>query len=396
MTQQTLPVSYADPFTDDALPDPWAIYREWRDGGPVVLLPQWDLHAVTRHSDVRAVLGDWETFSSRAISLNPAFNAMAGGVDTSILMASPPQHHRLRSILGEDLAVRGLREQLDDFVTSRAEAIVEELVARGSFDAVNDLARPFVMGIVYDLNGLPENGRDRFFGWANAMFDAFGPPNARSEAGVLAVGEMFAWLREEARPDTVRPDSWAATIYEAADRGDVPADTAFRMLTTYVVPALDTTIHSLGWAVQLFAEHPDQWDEVRADPELIPGAFREILRIQTPVHNFGRLAERDAEIDGVPVAAGSHLLVSFASANRDERAWDDPERFDIHRDTRKHVGFGYGVHSCVGQGLARMEGHAILAAFARRVERFEAGESTPFLNNSVHGLDSLQVTCVPT
>jgi len=249
-----------------------------------------------------------------------------------------------------------------------------------------------VMGIIYDLNGLPEEGRNRFFGWANAMFNAFGPMNKRAEEAFASITEMWQWLREEAGPDAVRPDSWAATIYSAADRGVIPKETAFRMLTTYVAPALDTTIHSLGWAFELFAEHPEQWDAIRADPELIPGAFLEVLRIQTPVHNMGRLVERDAEIGGVPVSAGSRLMVSFASANRDERQWEEPEKFDIRRDNRRHVGFGYGVHACVGQGLARLEGQAILSALARRVKRFEVGEGRPFLNNVVHGLDSLPVT----
>ena len=394
MSTTTIPISHADPFTDEALVEPWAIYRELRDAGPVVRLPDYDLCAVMRHADVRAVLADWETFSSAAVGLNPTFNAMAGGVTTNILMASPPQHHKLRSILGEDLAPRGLREKLEEFVTDRAEALVEDLVSRGSFDAVSDLARPFVMGVIYDLNGLPEAGRDRFFGWANALFNALGVMNERAESAFSSLAEMWDWLRDEAGPEDVKPGSWAATIYAAAERGDVPAETAFRMLTTYVAPALDTTIHSLGWALKLFAEHPEQWDQIRADPELIPGAFREILRIQTPVHQMGRLVERDAEIDGVSVTKGTRLMVSFASANRDERQWHDPERFDIHRDNRRHVGFGYGVHACVGQGLARVEGHSILAALARRVERFEVGEGTPFINNLVHGLDSLPVVCV--
>ncbi|MFL5847041.1 MAG: cytochrome P450 [Solirubrobacteraceae bacterium] len=393
MTTTVLATSAADPFSDAALVDPWEIYRELRDVGPVVHLPQYDLHAVMRHADVRAVLGDWETFSSRAVGLNPTFNAMAGGVTTNILMASPPQHHKLRSILGEDLAPRGLRQKLEEFVGERAEKLVDRLVAQGQFDAARDLARPFVMDIVYELNGLPAHGRERFFDWATEMFNALGPANARSEAAFPSIGEMFGWLRDEAGPDAVTPGSWSATIYEAADRGDVPADTAFRMLTTYVAPALDTTIHSLAWAIKLFADHPEQWEEVRADPELIPSAYAEILRIQSPVHHMGRLAEQDTEIDGVPVPEGSRLLVSFASANRDERQWDEPERFDIHRDNRRQAAFGYGVHSCVGQGLARIEGHSILTALASRVERFEVGEGVPFLNNLVHGFDSLPVTC---
>jgi cytochrome P450 len=390
-TSTLLAASHLDPFTDEALADPWDIYRELRDAGPVVALPDYGLHAVMRYDEVRRVLHDWETFSSKAVGLNPRFNAMAGGVTTNILMASPPQHHKLRSVLGEDLAPRGLRQRLESYVEERAETLADELVARGSFDAVTDLARPFVMDIIYDLNGLPEAGRERFFGWANALFNALGPLNARAEQAFPQIAEMWEWLRDEARPDTVVPGSWAATIYEAAERGAVPHDTAFRMLTTYIAPALDTTIHAIGWAIKLLGEHPDQWTELREDPELIPGAFREVLRLQTPVHQFGRQVERETELGGVVLAPGTHLMVSYASANRDERRWEDPDRFDIHRDNVRHVGFGYGVHACVGQGLARLEGHSILAALAKRVERLDTGEATPFVNNTVHGLDSLPV-----
>lgn len=393
MSVQTIAASDLDPFSDAALADPWTIYSELRNAGPVVFLPQYGLAAVMRYSDVHDVLGDWSTYSSLFVGLNPIFNEMAGkNVETNILMASPPAHHQLRTVLGEDLAPRGLREKLEGFVVERAELLVEDLVARGSFDAVNDMARPFVMGIIYDLNGLPESGRDRFFGWASNLFDALGPLNARMQYGLQSAGEMFQWLGTEATRDKVAPGSWASTIYDAVERGDIPGATAHELLSTYIAPALDTTIHSLGWAVQLFAEHPDQWDEVRADPSLIPGAYREILRLQPPVHHFGRRAEKDAEIGGVPVPEGTHLMVSFASANRDERQWDEPERFDIHRDNMRQLAFGYGIHSCIGQGLARLEGHSILEALAKRVERFDVGAGTPFLNNLVHGLDSLPVT----
>lgn len=393
MTTEAIPASDLDPFSDGALRDPWPIYRELRDLGPVVYLPQYGLSAVMRYADVRAVLGDWETYSSLSVGLNPVFNEMAGQkVETNILMASPPAHHRLRAVLGEDLAPRGLREKLEGFVTERADALVDDVVDRGSFDAVRDLARPFVMGIIYDLNGLPDSGRERFYGWASAMFDALGPMNERTRRGLQGIGEMFGWLATEAGRDQVQAGSWAATIYDAVERGEIPGATAHELLSTYIAPALDTTIHALGWAIKLFAEHPDQWTALRDDFALVPGAFREVLRIQPPVHHFGRRVERDLEIDGVPVPQGAHLMVSYASANRDERYWTDPTEFDIQRNNIRHLAFGYGVHACVGQGLARLEGHSILTALARRVERFDIHTSTPFINNLVHGLESLPVT----
>jgi cytochrome P450 len=387
------PSSDIDPFTDEALVDPWALYHSLRELGPVVQLPQYGISAVMRFDDVRAVLEDWQTFSSMGVGLNPIFNQVAGEkADTNLLMASPPHHQVLRQVLGADLSPRALHGKVAEFIKERADRVVTEVVARGSFDAVTDLARPFVMSVIYDLNGLPEAGRDRFFGWANAMFDALGPMNARTQQGLGGIGEMFGWLATEAGADQVVADSWTAHIYDAVASGEIPAPTAHELLSTYIAPALDTSTHAVSWGIQLFAEHPEQWDLLRERRDLIPQAYREILRIQPPLHHFGRRVERDTEIGGVPVAEGTQLMVSFGSANRDERRWGNPDDFDITRENADQLAWGYGEHGCIGQGVARLEGHNILEALADRVTRFEVGEGVPALNNLIHGLDSLPVT----
>lgn len=397
MATINVPVSEVDPFADDALGDPYDTYRELRDLGSVVRLDRWNLWALMRYEPARQALLDWETYSSLAIGLNPAFNDFAApDVDTNVIMAPPPQHTKLRAILGGDLAPRGLRQKLQPVVEERAEAIVAELVERGSFDAVHDLARPFVLNLICDFNGLPEHGRERFFGWGDDLFNAFGPFNERCQRGLEQVQAMLRFLYEECGPSQVTPGSWAATIYAAAERGEIPMAIAPNLLVTYVVPALDTTVNALGFALELFAKHPDQWDLVRADAKRIPGGFREVLRLESPVQCFGRLVTREAEIDGITLAEGAHVMISYGSANRDERRWEHPDRFDVTRDNVRHLSFGYGIHACVGQGLARMEGEAILRALARRVRRFEIGEPVLHLNNLVRGLASLPVTVTPT
>ncbi len=395
MPTVTVPTSELDPFTDEALLHPYEVYRALRDIGPVVRLQPWNLCALMRYEPARAALFDWETFSSIAVGLNPVFNDFAAPtVETNTLMASPPQHTRLRAVLGDDLAPRTLRQTLQPIVEERAEALVGELVERGEFDAVLDLARPFVLNLICDFNGLPDHGRERFLDWADDLFNGFGPLNARCQHALESSQAMFAFLHEECGPSQVKPGSWAATIYDAAARGDINPESAPNMLTTYVVPALDTTINALGFAIKLFAEHPDQWDLVREDPALIPGAFREVMRMESPVQHFGRLVTRDVEVDGIPLPAGSHVMISYGSANRDERRWELPDRFDVQRDNVRHLSFGYGIHACVGQGLARLEGHSILSALARRVRRFDVGVPVPHLNNLVRGLASLPVTVI--
>jgi cytochrome P450 len=141
--------------------------------------------------------------------------------------------------------------------------------------------------------------------------------------------------------------------------------------------------------MHLFATHPDQWEKVRADRSLVPGAFNEVLRMHAPVHYFTRVVTVDTEVDGVTLPTGTRVLVMYGSANRDEHAFADPDRFDVTRNPVKQLAFGRGVHLCVGINLARVEAHSLLDALADRVERFvPAGEAAWRANNTLHGLAS--------
>lgn len=160
-------------------------------------------------------------------------------------------------------------------------------------------------------------------------------------------------------------------------------------MMAFLVTGMDTTILSLAAAVRLFAEHPDQWDALRADPSLVPTAYLEVLRIASPVTVFSRVTTRDWECDGVTIPAGDRVAVMFASANRDERKWGDPERFDITRNPADHLTFGVGIHACVGQNLAKLEAQALLTAMLARVRRFEIGEPEFVVNNTLYGLSRL-------
>ena len=167
-------------------------------------------------------------------------------------------------------------------------------------------------------------------------------------------------------------------------------------IVAYTWPGIDTTVHALGSAILCFAEHPDEWDRVRADPTLVPSAFNEVLRLHTPVQTFTRVTTTDVTIDDVVLPAGQRVAVMFGSANRDERRYPEPDRFDVTRNPLDQLAFGRGIHLCVGINLARAEAHALLGALVRRVHRFElAGTPQWKLNNTLHGLASLPVRVVP-
>jgi cytochrome P450 len=159
---------------------------------------------------------------------------------------------------------------------------------------------------------------------------------------------------------------------------------------------MDTTINSIGSALWLFAEHPEAWAALRADRTLLRSAFEEVVRFESPVQVFFRRTVQAVEIGGITIPSNAQVAMLFGSANRDSRKWPEPDRYDVARAALDHVGFGYGVHACAGQGLARLEAHAVLSALLDRVEAIHlAGPPRRHLNNVIRGLESLPVTVTP-
>ncbi len=388
MRTANVPESDVDPYADDTLVDPYPAYARLREAGGVVRLTRHDVYALPRFREVRAALGDWEVFSSaRGVALNDAMNAVPGTMHTD-----PPVHAERRRILMRPLGGRALKA-LTDEVTAEAEALAERLVRRGSFDGVADLARHLPMAIVANLVGLPDDGRERMLPWAFGGFDCMGALNARAVAGFDAIRELQGYVAAEAVPHKVKPGSWAAMSFAAAQRGEQTFEQAQNLVLEYVLPSLDTTIQATASAIALFAEHPQAWDAIRVDPALIPRAINEVVRLESPVQSFSRFVTRDHVVDGIALPAGSRVLLMYASANRDERRWADPTRFDLHRrGLSEQLGFGFGPHVCAGQGLARLELRAVIAAPAKRVRRFEVGATERIVNNVLRGYARMEVT----
>jgi cytochrome P450 len=155
---------------------------------------------------------------------------------------------------------------------------------------------------------------------------------------------------------------------------------------------MDTTVNAIGSALYLFAEHPDEWNRVRSDPELIPSAINEVLRYHSPVQRYTRVATHDIDVGGVGIPADSRVVVLIGAGNRDERRFDDPDGFDVARNPVDHLGFGRGLHHCAGAGLAKLELRALLTRLAERVDRFEIRNHEWDVNATVHGLRSLDLT----
>jgi cytochrome P450 len=202
---------------------------------------------------------------------------------------------------------------------------------------------------------------------------------------------MMEYATNEAVRGKLKPGSWAESILDAVDRGEVPRAACPALMVDYMGPSLDTTISAISNAVWLFAHHPAQWDVIREDPSLIRGAINEVLRYESPIQGFSRYVERDVDMDGVLLPADSRAIVFYGSGNRDERKFADPDRFDVRRGANDQLGFGAGPHACVGMHLARIEMRALLTALASRVHRFEVVEAQRSLHNVLRGFSYLRV-----
>jgi cytochrome P450 len=176
--------------------------------------------------------------------------------------------------------------------------------------------------------------------------------NQRAVTSLAVLKEMMDYAANEAVPGKLKPGSWAEGIHDAVARGEVSPQACPAMMVDYLGPSLDTTISAISNSVWLFANNPDQWDLVRENPRLMPSAVNEVLRYDAPIQGFSRYVARDVDMDGVLLPAGSRAI---GAANRDERKYPDPDRFDVLRRPGDQLGFGAGPHACVGMNLARME-----------------------------------------
>lgn len=388
MAARSVPTSDVDLFDDAHLEDPYDAYRMLRDLGPVVRLERNHAVVVARYDDVKAVLANADGFcSGQGVGLNDFINAVGQG---TTLMSDGEAHERQRKVIGQPMTPRALAA-LRPEAQRLADDLVDRLVPQATFDAVRDLAEVIPATWVPDLLGWPEAGREHLVRWGSDNFDALGPPNARTEAGGPGLLEMVSYAEHVANEASAPEGSMAAGVLEAARRGEIEPGQCPTLLIDYLAPSLDTTISAIGNAIWLFATNPAQWQLLRSNPTWIPNACNEILRIESPISCFTRVATRDVDVSGTVVAAGERVVVLYASANRDERRWDRPAEFSIRREAAGQLAFGFGTHACAGMGLARIEMAAVLAALVPRVATFDLVGATRKRNNLIRSFASLTV-----
>jgi cytochrome P450 len=378
-----IPSTDIDMFSAESVRNARAVDDSIRELAPVVYLERENIVVLGRHEYVSKGLVDWQKFSSTSRPWHDP-----NSVRPEILLTDdPPRHTQVRAVIGRALSPKAMK-QMEDAFRREAEMLVDQLLERAgeAVDAVADITARYVHTVLPDIMGLPVAGRENMTPFGNAVWATMGPVNALFHEAMAQAGNSFEWVDKACSRDRIRPDSLGGEMYAAADRGEISEQDAKLLTLTILSAGSDTTVITMANAIRAFAQFPDQYQVLRNDPSLLRNAFDEALRWDSPSRLAGRIARQDVEIDAYTIPEGTRCGLLFGAANRDPRKWTDPERYDVRRDVRGHVGWGQGIHMCVGKALAQMEADALLGEIVRRVARIEpAGEPEPWMTTIGHG-----------
>lgn len=357
----TKPQVVFDPFSDEYFNDPYEIYLRMQDEAPVYYSDEHDFYALTRHADVAAALKDHETYSS-ARGCDLSMVRSEDGPPKSIIFMDPPEHRMFRSLVNKAFTPRAIQSQRQTI-----EEQVQRFLSRAdpdNFDVVADFSGPFPVEVITRMAGVPEEYRQQVRHWIDTSLTREPGNIGYTEAGMQAnidSGIYYYRLAQERRANP--QDDMISRLIAAEIIGE---DGQVRKLDDIEIAGFssllggagaETVTKLLGSSVVSFARYPDQWQKLLDDRSKIPAAVEEMLRFDGPVHYNVRFTLKEAHLHGTTIPAGKPVFLMNAAANRDPRAFTDADIFDIDRDRTEsqNLGFGYGVHSCLGAALARLE-----------------------------------------
>ena len=367
-----------DPFSEEFFNGPWEIYRRLRDEAPVYYNEEYDFYALSRHEDVAAAYKDFETYSS------------AYGLDLStvrsdepmmakmIIMMDPPEHRQMRSLVNKVFTPRAI-EALRPMVTETIDRYLSR-VESDRFDVVRDFSALFPVQVITQMLGVPEEHRGQVGEWVDITLAREPGQIDMSEKGMQAVAELMGLYYNIIQQRRAQPcdDMFSRLIAAEVEREDGEKqsldDFEIAGFATLLGGAGAETVTKLvGNAAVTFARNPDQWQKLLDDRSKIGAAVEELLRYEAPNQYNVRRSMRDVNLHGVTIPEGKPVFLLTGSANRDPDAFTDADTFDIDRDRTEaqNLGFGYGVHSCLGAALARMESAIALERLLDRMPRYE-------------------------
>jgi cytochrome P450 len=377
-----LPLEF-DPFSDEYFNGGYDLFKRMRDHAPVYFNENYGFWALFRYDDVYTAHKDWQTFSSaRGVDL---FSLSASEEDVrryrSIIMMDPPEHERLRSLVSRVFTPRAV-VALEPMVREVIASFLAPFDDADSFDAVADFSGPFPVEIISRMLGVPEGERQQIRHWLDVFLHREPGQNEPTAEGVTAMAENGAYwyALTETKRRNPGDDMISRLTQVEVDRGDgVMTRLDTEEIAGFCVllggAGAETVTKLVGNAVYLFHKNPGEYQKIQDDPTKLAPAIEEILRYYPPSQYQGRYTMRDASMNGVTIPAGHPTILVTGSATRDERFYDKPDVFNVDRTPTLALGFGYGIHSCLGAALARMESRIAIEELCKRWPDYEVDEA---------------------
>lgn len=387
---ETSPLDF-DPYSEVFFNDPYPTYVRMQDEAPVFHSPRYGgFYALTRYEDVGNALKDFETYSSAYGIDLLMVNGDQGPQIPMMIMQDPPEHDRMRGLVSKVFTPRAI-SALEPVIRGIQEELLAQTAGRDTFDVVEDFANWFPMEVISTMLGVPADKRR----WLKERLDlglVREPGQTEmSQAARDAMVEAGSFHYQLVTEKRAHPgDDMISRLTQATlERDGVTTGLDDLEITGFISllggAGAETVTKAIGSAVVMLARHPDQWQLLVEDPTLIPRAVEEVLRYLPPTHYEVRKSLREVSLHGVTIPAGSAVMVIQGAAGRDRRQYEDPERFDITRSVSPTLSMGYGIHSCLGAALARLECRLALELLAQRMPRFEVVD---------HGLERVNMSNV--
>jgi cytochrome P450 len=366
-----------DPFSQEFFDGAWDTYRRMQEEAPVYYSEQYDFYALTRHADVALGLKDFETYSS-AYGIDLSMVRSGEKPPQSIIFMDPPDHRHMRSLLNKVFTPRAIQAQKEMVI-----AKVDKYLGKADpeyFDAVQDFSAPFPVEVITTMLGVPEKHAQQVRHWIDVSLTRdpgqveVGPEGMEANINTaMLYYELVMARRQEPANDLFSKLIDAEIEHEDGQMRKLDDIEIAGFATLLGGAGAETVTKLVGNAPVVFGRNPEQWQKLQDDRSKVPAAVEELLRYEAPSQYQVRRSMRDVELHGVTIPAGKPIFLINGAANRDPDAWTDPDKFDVDRDRTEalNMGFGYGIHSCLGAALARMESVIALEKLLDFMPRFE-------------------------
>ncbi|UCE86100.1 MAG: cytochrome P450 [Deltaproteobacteria bacterium] len=361
-----------NPYAYEIHEDPYPVYRELREQAPLYRNEALGFWALSRHADVLTAIRDTRHYTNRfGVSLDRSSHENADAV-MSFLAMDPPRHTRMRALVSRAFTPRRV-SALEPSIRKLTNHFIDRFIDAGRCDFIDDFAGKLPMAVISEMLGVPEADREMLRTWADTIVHREDGMTDVPPAGMEAAAHALRYFDEmvDARAVQLGDDLTSALIEAELDGERLQKRDVVAFLHLMIIAGNETTTKLLGNALYWLWRNPGERDKVRADPGRIPGWVEETLRYDNSTQALARTVQRSLELRGEKLREGDKLVLLIGSANRDERAFPDPDRFDVERDTTGSLSFGQGTHFCLGASLARLEGRVALEEVQRRLPDFE-------------------------